>query len=376
MTRKNKVNVLFKQARNIPLNEKFLQSFRSNLVDYIKMNPLPLGKKPITVWQIFSLRLIPITGVAVFFILLAGGASVNASQKSIPGDFLYSVKLASERLKAALIPEGKSKANFRIEQAYTRIGEIKKLQEKTRGSKDQIENANASLLQETSRQFSSHIKDALHESEVFKKEGMVKEAGDIHGKVALSLGVYKEMIKTRRDESISVHTGKKDEDNGVKDLQEKIKRESGETRGEEIKNAIDKSIIQEKINSALKDSEEVEKLIEDNKGRILRDITSKAEDTVKKAKDKIQKAQEKLNRGDLDNALDKIDDVFSLLRQSKALIGTALSVEEEKIKEVLPQIDTVLEEEIADQEEGAKEGGENENSKGSNNKDNHSGRKD
>ncbi|MBI2459351.1 MAG: hypothetical protein HYV53_02235 [Parcubacteria group bacterium] len=342
MDKKNKLFSLFSQAQKIPLNEKFLRSFRDNLLNYLKVNPKDEPAAKVALAD-FSFRFIrTAAGLAALFIIIAGGASALAAKKSLPGDLLYPVKITVEKLRAELVPAGQSKVDFRIQQAYDRIGEIKKLQAET------AEKIDPSLLEETSWQFSAHIKDALSQTRALQQEGLMKEADEIHDKLDLSLKIYEQIIKMKpAAEPLLVEHGRKNQ-NGqryeVKDAQEELKKDQAETRKKEPASGSNQNLIQEKINSAAKDGQAVEKLIKDNQNRLLNDIASKSEDQLAKTKDELKRAQEKFNKGDFHNAADEVNDATDSLKQSKALIETALIIKEERLKEILPQIDAILQE--------------------------------
>ena len=66
----------------------------------------------------------------VFIILITGVSLVSASKNSLPGDFLYSIKRASEQTKMAMTVDKSKRAVLRAEILDHRLGEAKILEEK------------------------------------------------------------------------------------------------------------------------------------------------------------------------------------------------------------------------------------------------------
>lgn len=73
-----------------------------------------------------NLRFAGVVASILIAILSTGGAATLAAQKSLPSDFLYPLKLASERAKIAFTPSGLEKAGLRVNFAERRLEEIQK----------------------------------------------------------------------------------------------------------------------------------------------------------------------------------------------------------------------------------------------------------
>ena len=71
----------------------------------------------------------PIPLIIGLIIALTGGGTVAASQGSLPGDTLYSVKLFTEDTRTAVAFNPDSKARLQIKFAAERIDEIKTILE-------------------------------------------------------------------------------------------------------------------------------------------------------------------------------------------------------------------------------------------------------
>jgi len=80
--------------------------------------------------KVAKLILRPALTLAVLFILILGsGLSVSAAQMALPGDKLYSLKLATEKVQVALTFKKEDKAKVHLELAGKRINEVKKIKE-------------------------------------------------------------------------------------------------------------------------------------------------------------------------------------------------------------------------------------------------------
>ncbi len=71
----------------------------------------------------------PVFAALAVIVALFGGSlfSVSAAEQSIPGDFLYSVKLATEQARLALAKDSKDKVKLKTEFTERRVDEMKKV---------------------------------------------------------------------------------------------------------------------------------------------------------------------------------------------------------------------------------------------------------
>ncbi len=111
-------------------------------------------------------------------VVVAGGGTVYASQRSMPGDALYPVKTGSESVQLALTFGAEAKANYRLKLAQKRVDEM--ATEASRGnSTDQLEASIASQLDKAVGSMSSS-KDA--EVKEFSKR---LSESSLHGQLSL-----------------------------------------------------------------------------------------------------------------------------------------------------------------------------------------------
>lgn len=75
----------------------------------------------------FVARPVGVLSVICLFIFSTGILGVSASKGSLPGDFLYSVKLTSERVKVGFTAAGEKQAELHVQFAEERIKEIEEV---------------------------------------------------------------------------------------------------------------------------------------------------------------------------------------------------------------------------------------------------------
>jgi hypothetical protein len=76
--------------------------------------------------RLISARVLTTVITLLFALVIAGGSTVYASQRSLPGDTLYPVKTGIENIQMALTPGTVAKANLRLKLVQRRIDETTK----------------------------------------------------------------------------------------------------------------------------------------------------------------------------------------------------------------------------------------------------------
>ena len=99
--------------------------------------------------------------VAILVLFIAGGGTVAAASNSLPGESLYSVKIATEKVQGFFTFGKEAKANFYIKLGERRLDEMERLEEKNRNIPD-------SLLEA----MNSEVERAI---EILNKRDVVKE---------------------------------------------------------------------------------------------------------------------------------------------------------------------------------------------------------
>jgi hypothetical protein len=108
--------------KNVEVDLDFIRKFRVALLEEISQAEV-IEEKP--TWQKFAMPArfaLTFAGIIALVLGLAGGV-VLASQKSLPNDLLYPVKLAAEKTKLALAPNEISRTELRVQFAETRLKE-------------------------------------------------------------------------------------------------------------------------------------------------------------------------------------------------------------------------------------------------------------
>jgi len=97
-------------------------------------------------WKVMKLVARPVLATfSIIGLVLGSGFSVSASQMALPGDALYGLKIASERVQVALTFDKKESAKIHVELAGKRINEIKKIKENTDSDQKKIQKINVAM---------------------------------------------------------------------------------------------------------------------------------------------------------------------------------------------------------------------------------------
>ncbi len=82
-------------------------------------------------WQMMKTAFRPVLAVLLIFgLILGSGLSVSAAESSLPGDALYSLKLATEKIQVSLTFKEEKKTEKHVELAGKRINEVAKIKDK------------------------------------------------------------------------------------------------------------------------------------------------------------------------------------------------------------------------------------------------------
>lgn len=113
----------FQQIRKAKVNNSFLLNFRSELQDYIAKRPIELSA---SFWQLHKTA-VSVCLLIVLFVF-SGGSLTYASLGSLPGDKLFPLKLATEKLELSLAknPQKKNKLNKKF--IARRFAEVQKIE--------------------------------------------------------------------------------------------------------------------------------------------------------------------------------------------------------------------------------------------------------
>lgn len=125
---------LIKEAKNLQLKKEDKLRIRKNLYSFMRENPLP-PTPALTFGQIFKKHAIAFSIV----ILLVSGSGISfAAEGSAPGNILYPVKKANERMLSSLILSEEFQANWELKKAERRLVEAEKLASQAELEEDKI----------------------------------------------------------------------------------------------------------------------------------------------------------------------------------------------------------------------------------------------
>ncbi len=142
----------------------------------------------------------PVGAMILIFGIALGGyvMTVGATKNSLPGDFLYPVKITSERMKINMANDEGEKANLEIEFAERRLEELKKVSEKAITDDSQKENVKVSL--QKYQESINNVKNSLAKLEKTDTTAAVKVAKLIEEKTK----DYVEIINQEKDKNPDV----------------------------------------------------------------------------------------------------------------------------------------------------------------------------
>ena len=130
------------------------------------------------------------------FVLSTGIFSVNASQSTIPGDTLYRLKLATERVQKALTSDEPEKAKLEIAFAGKRIEELEKIVSDI----DSTEEEKDEQVAEVITKFQKNISSAQETLVGLKDSESHEETVDLAEVIDEKVNEYKETLEVVADE--------------------------------------------------------------------------------------------------------------------------------------------------------------------------------
>lgn len=108
------------------VNEAMLKKHRDLLVAYMEQNPLQVDAPKRFVFMVHAWKPM-MAGFLVLVVLSGTGGVVYASQGSVPGDTLYTMKIASEDMRERLTLSSEKKMQYKAVRAEKRLAEVEKI---------------------------------------------------------------------------------------------------------------------------------------------------------------------------------------------------------------------------------------------------------
>jgi len=156
-----------KEVSSIEPRPEFRQVAKARLLSALAAKEKKKERRPLPLWS--RQRRWAVALAVILALLLAGGGTVMASSDSLPGDVLYPVKTATEKVQAFFTFGDEAKANLHIKFAERRGKEIELLAERGRNIPESVLNV---MREETERAI--HL---VERNESLKRELIAKLRG-------------------------------------------------------------------------------------------------------------------------------------------------------------------------------------------------------
>lgn len=304
----------------LPVNEQFLKSLRGQLTDYMKNTPPLINiKNPEKLFgaRSFSFKIPAVFGLIV--ILLSGGTTVFASQKSLPGEILYPVKLLVEdvRLAATLNPEAKIES--RIALAKKRVEEIQTVISAVQSEQETEKQTLA--LESALDNFNSQLETILSGAQKFKNEGNVDKAYEVAAGLEISMDNYRKIVKEPKNErKIEFEKGVISSINNFKGRIKIEFDDIDELERENIKVKGDKESVEGKINAVENAITAAEKIIDEKEKNLDEQTILSAKNKLIEAKNILEGAKTDYQNGNYEKAFDSAKKAVKTASSARLLI--------------------------------------------------------
>lgn len=304
----------------LPTNEQFLKLLRAQLINYMKNTPpLIKIKNPEKLFgaKSFSFKMPAVFGLIA--ILLSGGTTVFASQKSLPGETLYPIKLLVEdvRLAATLNPEAKIES--RITLAKKRIEEIQTVISAVQP--EQTTEKQTLALESALNNFNSQLETILSDTKKLKNEGNVDRAYEVATGMKISMDNYRKIVKEPKNErKIKFEKGVI---SSINNFEGRIKIEFDdidELEKENTKVKGDKESAEGKINAAENLIKTAEKTINEKEKKLDEQTILSIKNKLTEAKNLLDGAKTDYQNGNYKKAFDSAKKAIKTASNAKLLI--------------------------------------------------------
>jgi len=228
-----------KQLKKVQPSQEWLDSMRHNLVNQISFteeNDRGLKTRIGLFNWLGGFHLQPVVlGLCLLLIFTAGPwLTLKASQASLPGEVLYSIKRASEGIQTTVASDD-SKAQLQVEFAGRRIEELTKITEDSFTSEEKTEKV---------KKVVNDLKDNLAEASVYAVKSS-KEKAMVMAK--RTKNIKEELGKTREEVSLEVQNELAEAKKVIEEINHQILavlvQDSRESSEGEVVTPVDKEIL-------------------------------------------------------------------------------------------------------------------------------------
>lgn len=173
-------------AKKVSLSRKESEVLEKNIAAFVASKPVKTDRK-VHLFTFFSLRTMPAIAVVVAVVVGVGGVSAAAGQ-SLPGDFLYPIKInVNESIQAAFKTSTEAKAKFDAKRAELRMEEAAKLAAAGRLD-DRVE-------EDLSSRASLHLQHAQEHVASLEEEGDAKAAEDVRAAISEDVKAHADVMQ-------------------------------------------------------------------------------------------------------------------------------------------------------------------------------------
>ena len=317
-----------KYAQEVSLRLEERAKMRSAVLGFMRTHPVRQEGQVRHIWQRSSLFLslknlksMPI--ILAIIIFLGGGASAFA-ERSLPGDFLYPVKISvNERVMSALKLSSEARANWEVRIAERRLEEAERVAVSSDGdvSGDMRSQAIVTIRENFAKQ-ESRIQDRIAKLEA---EGNAQAAASLSSKLEASLQTHAAILN-RLEQKLESSNNEvlrpallelrlKVEARGEATAKTRQELEAKVSAGPEVKAAAEGAAT-----SSANKIEEVTKFIASAEIRLGTDAVAEAKVKLEEAKQVQGQAQAKLDAGQYGEAFVLFHESARLAQDAKLLV--------------------------------------------------------
>ncbi|MFH0779351.1 MAG: DUF5667 domain-containing protein [Parcubacteria group bacterium] len=290
----------------------------------------------------FVAKPIGVLTVLAAFLFSTGALGVNASKGSLPGDFLYPVKLKTEQVKVGLTAGSEKKAEMHVQFAGERVKEIEKVSRQATTpdhKKAQIQAAAAVLTQEMQKA-QEHLEVAKNDKQ---KSGdliqVIKSVDEKTDEISAQIVQKQTELKADREINRTLQKAVDAADNtGVKAVEVIVdKNQKGDIQlsENELVGIIEKKI--EKTSEQINQVNQAAGVINANAAAVqggaagsggnasqpagAGSLASDFKDKPAEAKQILSEAQVMLDQGDLTSAIEKVKQSVEITQEAQQTVN-------------------------------------------------------
>ncbi len=326
-----------KGLKRIEARTEWKKSNRDFLMSEIK-NTIPATEekwafelsKIVFPWKVMNLAARPVFALfSIVALVLGSGLSVSASQFALPGDALYGLKIASEKVQVALTFDKKESAKMHVELAGKRINEIKKIKENTDSNEKKVQKINVAM-----DKFKEEISTVQNKLENLKNESSAETTVEVAQMVDNKTTEYQEDLVLATNElpelndatlniSQSLDLADETSDAALTMIVEK------HAQGEVVLSSKSEEEILQRVGEKIEATDAKVVAMEGQVGGLTLPVdpaaTLVAQQTADQAKVVLGEAREALDQKDLSVALTKAIEGKELVKQAEQIATDAVA---------------------------------------------------